>query len=177
MLSVWRLFCFAQIYIRTVKNAKIKLECVWFNIVSFQKFLSDETFFYSCSLINNLSKKPPFEKYFLERRFMFWKQVWRNLKRQRRYFLMKQVRLSPRRPTTLIWKTVCRLIQKNIRTCVSWLMTPKTEDWCLKLRKEDFVSDSQNRTAMSDALLQVSWRRNKNISCEIATVKNKWHLS
>ena len=47
----------------------------------------------------------------------------------------------------------------------------------MRLRKEDFVSDSQSRTAKSDALLQVSLQRNKNISCEIATAKNKWHLS
>ena len=47
----------------------------------------------------------------------------------------------------------------------------------MRLRKEDFVSDSQSRTAKSDALLQVSLQRNRNIRCENATVKIKWHLS
>ena len=114
----------------------------------FKNFCRMKLYFYSCSPMNNLSKSRLLKNIFLERRFMFWKQVWRNLKRQRRYFLMKQVRLLRCRPTTRIKKIVCRHIQKSIPTCASWLTTPKTEDWCLRLRKEDFVSDSQSLTAL-----------------------------
>ncbi|MBR6618866.1 MAG: hypothetical protein IKK85_00815, partial [Clostridia bacterium] len=53
-------FCFAQIYFRTVKNAKIKLECVRFNIVSFQKFLPDETCFLQLFTYEKSFKKAAF---------------------------------------------------------------------------------------------------------------------
>ena len=143
----------------------------------FEKFCRMKLSFYSCSPMNNLSKKPPFEKSIFGKEVYVLKTGLKKSQKTTEIFLMKQVRLSLYQPTTRIWKIVCLLIQKNIRTCASWLMTPKTEDWCLRLRKEDFVSDSQSRTVKSDALLQVSLRRNKNISCKTVTEKIKWHLS
>ena len=40
------------------------MECIWFNIASFQKFLPYETFFLQLFTYELSFKKPPFEKYF-----------------------------------------------------------------------------------------------------------------